>query len=655
MSGDAGAEPPVPLIELRGISRTYETTSGIRVEALRDVSVQIRAGEFVAVVGQSGSGKTTLLNLLGCLDQPTCGEYLFDGQRVGGLDTDELSRLRGEAFGFVFQNYNLIANATARENVELPGLYSGVRRWERTKRASGLFARLGIPDCADRLQSQLSGGQQQRAAIARALVNDARVILADEPTGALDSHTGNEVIQEFKRLAGEGRTVVLITHDPAVAAKADRRIKLLDGSVSSDDGEHQHQVGLAVQSRQDTPQGLVRSSGTLSGSAEMLRTSARSLRGNLLRTTLTLLGILIGVASVVALMFIGESSRRQVVDSVYRAGADLMTVRPDTNSDAQSATLGLDDVLSIESGVPGIKSVMPEIKTHLRVKRGAASIWAPVTATSAALPQIRDWPLATGTFFTEHDGKTYEPVAVIGSEVADELFGEEVPVGQYILVGTEMLFVIGVLEERGGIWGSELDRSVFVPLLTGSARLVGRWALDSLMVQVEDPEQVKATAARVKSLLERWHGEGSVDVSVNADLLKAVSEVANSFRLLLGSIAGISLLVGGIGIMNMLLTSVTERTREIGIRMAVGARRSDILRQFLTEAVLLSSAGAVAGLLVGAVVGNLVIEFFGGSPLFTLMPVALALGSALVIGLVFGYAPARRAARMDPARALAWE
>ncbi len=486
-------------------------------------------------------------------------------------------------------------------------------------------------------------------------MNDARVILADEPTGALDSSTGNDVIREFKRLAEEGRTVVLITHDPEVAAKADRRIELSDGGVRSDDGESRNKTGYVEPPRLSMSEGLAQSSSLLFGSGEMLRTAARSLRSSPLRTTLTLLGILIGVASVVALMFIGESSRRQVADSVYRAGADLMTVRPSSRSESRSAELTLEDVLSVRSGVRNVKSVLPEIKTHLRIQRGAANFLAPVTATGAALPRVRDWRLAKGTFFTEHDGKTYEPLAVIGREAADDLFGEEDPVGQYVLIGTELFSVIGVLEKRGGIWATQLDRSVFVPLLTGSARLIGRWTLDSMIVQVESPEWVEETAMEVKSLLERWHDEGSVEVKVNAELLKAASEVAKSFRLLLGSIAGISLLVGGIGIMNMLLTSVTERTREIGIRMAVGARRSDILRQFLTEAVLLSSAGALAGLLVGAILGNLVIEFSGGSPLFTPMPVALALGSALVIGLVFGYAPARRAARMDPARALAWE
>ena len=644
-----------PLIDLRGVSRTYTSKSGVRVEALKEVSIRIHAGEFVAIQGQSGSGKTTLLNVMGCLDQPTGGQYLLKGQNVEKLEPDALAKLRSELFGFVFQNYNLIANATARENVEVPGLYSSIPAPERTSRASGQLARLGIPDCAHRRPSQLSGGQQQRTAIARALFNNAQVILADEPTGALDSQTGTEVIQEFKHFSDEGRTVVLITHDPAVAAMASRRIELMDGSVTHDEstsGVGAHTEGCAHfgESEDDAA-----SPELFFGAVEMLRTGARSLRGNLLRTTLTLLGILIGVASVVALMFIGESSRRQVVDSVYQAGADLMTVRPHAGSRARSAELTLNDVRSIRAGVPGVKSVLPEIKTHVRVQRGGANMLAPITATSAELPQVRDWQLANGTFFNSDDSDNYEPLAVVGSEVSDELFGEENPVGQYILVGTELFSVIGVMEKKGGIWGSELDRSVFVPLRTGSARLVGRWTLDSLIVQVEDPIQAELTAADVETLLERWHGEGSVDVTLNAALLEAASEVLNSFRILLGSIAGISLVVGGIGIMNMLLTSVTERTREIGIRMAVGARRSDILRQFLTEAIMISTAGALAGLVVGAGVGNLVIQLSGGSPVFTAFPIALALGSALLIGLVFGYAPARRAAHMDPARALAWE
>ena len=644
-----------PLLELRHVSRTYTLASGMRVEALRDVSIQICTGEFIAVVGQSGSGKTTLMNIIGCLDRPTDGDYVLMGRNVRELVADELARLRREMFGFVFQNYNLIATETARENIEVPGLYSGIPRSERAGRASELLANLGLAECGDRPPSQLSGGQQQRTAIARALMNGGRIILADEPTGALDSHTGLEVIRELKQLAESGHTVILITHDPRVAAMATRRIELLDGSITRDDGPSRAQAFTEVRVRSEISGALRSEAGFFSGGLEMLRTAARSLRNNLLRTSLTLLGILIGVGSVVALMFIAESSRMQVMDSVYAAGADLITVRPSSRAAGSPAELTMEDARSIIAEVPNIESVLPEIRAHLRVQRGARNMLSPVTATASTLPQVRDWRLASGTFFLEVDGDRYEPVAVIGAEVRGELFREADPIGQYMLIGTELFLVIGVMEEKGGFWGAELDKSVFVPLRTGSARLIGRWPLDSMTVEITDPELAERTAAAVKSLLERWHGEDAVDVRLNAALLAASAQVLNTFSLLLGSIAGISLLVGGIGIMNMLLTSVTERTREIGIRMAVGARQSDILRQFLAEAIIISTAGALAGLVVGAVVGNLVIHFSGGEPLFTAIPIVLALASALVIGLVFGYAPARRAARMDPARALAWE
>ena len=644
-----------PLIDLRGASRTYAPASGVRVEALRDVSLRICPGELVAVVGHSGSGKTTLMNILGCLDRPTGGEYLIAGQEVDGLDADELARLRRETFGFVFQNYKLIATASARENVELPGLYSGLRPSERGARASELLSVLGIEDCAERPPAELSGDQQQGVAIARALMNGARVMLADEPTGALDSRTGDEVVGELDRLADAGRTVILITHDPRVAARARRRIELVDGRVTADTARtptrdfSRRSLPISRPELPETPRDII------ANGAEILRTAFRSLRANLLRTSLTLLGILIGVASVVALMLIGEGSRVQVMESVHAAGADLMTVRPNPNAPGAPAELTMEGVLFIRSAVSNVREVLPEMRTHLRAQWGGRDLVSPVVATASNLAEVRNWRLASGAFFAKSDGDAYRPVVVIGEGVREELFNEVDAIGQYLLVRGELFRVIGVMEEKGGFWSSELDRTLFVPLGTGSARLTGRWTLDSMTVAVADPQLSERTAQTVKTALERWHGEDTLEVTLNAALLEASAEVLGTFSLLLGSIAGISLLVGGIGIMNMLLTTVTERTREIGIRMAVGARRSDVLRQFLAEAVMVSLAGALAGLIVGTLVGNLVILYSSGDPLFTATPIALAVASALVIGLLFGYGPARRAAQMDPARALAWE
>ena len=440
---------------------------------------------------------------------------------------NELARLRREMFGFVFQNYNLIATETALKNVEVPGLYSGVPRSERARRASELLAELGLADCADRRPAQLSGGQQQRTAIARALMNGGRVILADEPTGALDSQTGLGVIRDLGQLAAAGRTVILITHDPRVAAMASRRIELFDGNMVGDDGPSRDRA-LAhprVPTEQRGTPGP--SAGFFSNGLEMLRTAAHSLRTNLLRTSLTLLGILIGVASVVALMFIGESSRREVMKSVYGAGANLMTVHPDSRSAGQPAVLTPGDVVAIGTGVPNIASVLPEIEARLLVQWGGRDMRSTVTATTSTLPEVRDWSLSSGTFFVDGDGDAYKPFAVIGSGVRDKLFRSEDPIGRYMRIGTELFLVIGVMEKKGGsgIFGNPLNKSVLVPLESGSARLMGRWTLDSITVKISDPAYSEETATAVQSLLERWHGEDSVAVTLNSAILEASAAI----------------------------------------------------------------------------------------------------------------------------------
>ena len=229
----------VPLIELKDICKTFVTGDGdVRVDALRGVSLSIYPGEFVAIMGASGSGKTTLMNVLGCLDRPTAGQYFFAGRDVSQMDSDALAWLRREAFGFVFQSYNLLPNATAEENVEIPAVYAGLGPAERRERAETLLSSLGLGDRLTHRPSQLSGGQQQRVSIARALMNGGQVILADEPTGALDSKSGAEVMTLLTELAAEGHTVILITHDANVAARAHRVIEIKDGEIVRDTGEN---------------------------------------------------------------------------------------------------------------------------------------------------------------------------------------------------------------------------------------------------------------------------------------------------------------------------------------------------------------------------------------------------------------------------------
>jgi len=644
-------DPDAPLIELDQIRKTFITGGGVAVEALRGVSLSIHAGEFVAIMGASGSGKSTLMNILGCLDKPTSGAYRFAGREVAALDADALAWLRREAFGFVFQSYNLLPSATAEENVEIPAVYAGLDAQARKVRAYELLDRLGVGERAHHRPSQLSGGQQQRVSIARALMNGGQVILADEPTGALDSKSGAEVIQLLEDLAAQGHTVILITHDPKVAAHAHRVIEIRDGEIVADSGTRSagHAPAVALSAQDESPS-------IFSGLNESLSMATRALKANFFRTILTLLGIVIGVGSVVAMLAIGEGAKQRVVDQIGSMGTNLIVVRPLRARDATvNATLTPDDAEAI-AGLPNVLASMPDVSGEQTVRYGNVD-YRPedIVATTTDLPFTRSWPVAHGAFFTEQDIEDYAPVAVLGDLVYETLFPDGGdPVGQYILIANVPFQVIGVMSPKGAMSANEdADDVVFVPLTTGMMRIFGQRHLGSITVAVSDLSEMDATQTEILDLLKARH-DGSENFRIRnmADLLETATTAQNTLTTLLAAVAAISLLVGGIGIMNIMLVSVTERTREIGIRMATGARQRDILQQFLSEALMVSAIGGVVGVIGGVAVG-LAIEAFGTPILFTATPMILAFACAAATGLVFGYAPARKAARLDPVVALA--
>jgi len=640
-----------PLIELRDVTRSFITGGGVEVQALRGVSLEIYAGEFVAIIGQSGSGKSTLMNTIGCLDRPTSGHYAFAGRDIRSFDADERAWLRREAFGFVFQGYHLLGTTTALENVEVPAIYAGLKATERHARAAELLTALGLGDRLDHRPAQLSGGQQQRVSIARALMNGGRVILADEPTGALDSNSGIEVMALLRDLWQRGHTIILITHDAKIAAQAERQIEILDGRIVSDTGPRPPAQPVAAPVREERDaSSMARSLGQL---GEAMNMAVRSLKGNAFRTLLTLLGIVIGVGSVVTMLAIGEGARREIVDRISSMGVNTLNVQPAFGRGGP-APLPVGDVDAILE-LPNIQAVLPRLAGGATVRFGNLDHQTQVTGTSDTLPGALSWPVSTGVFFTDADSRSYAPVAVLGATVVEKLFPDGAdPLGQYVLVDNVPFQVIGTLTRKGAAAFGDRDRDdvVFVPVLTAGMRLFGRSTLDSITVVVEDAAFISATEEAVTALLLQRHGAQDFNVMNAAEIMSMVSESKETFTVLLGSIAAISLLVGGIGVMNIMLVSVTERTREIGIRMATGARQSDILSQFLVEAIVVSVLGGAIGLALGVGAGMVVASF--DTPVsFTALPMLLAFGCAAATGLVFGFAPARKAARLDPVVALA--
>jgi len=641
-----------PLLNLEHICRIFKSGDNV-IRALDDVSLKIWAGEFVAIIGQSGSGKSTLMNLLGCLDRPTAGSYRVAGRDVSLFDPDELAALRRATFGFVFQRYNLLGSASAEENVEIPALYAGEHKVDRMARARKLLADLGLGDRCDHRPSQLSGGQQQRVAIARALMNNPPVLLADEPTGALDSRSGEEVMALLGALHKSGRTILLITHDAGVAAHADRIINISDGRISDDSapegGETPHpEVKIDTGGK----------AGILADIGEAVKTALRALRVNLFRTALTLLGIIIGVAAVVTMLAVGEGSQQDVLDQIRSMGTNLLSIRPGApglRGASDVITLTPDDADAIQE-LPNVDVALAERSSRQTVRFGNIDYATSIQGVGAALSRVRDWPVAEGDFFTERDIRRYAPVVVLGQTVAQILFPEGLdPLGRYILIGNIPFEVIGIMSPKGASgFGGDQDDTVFVPITTGLIRLFGQNYLNGVTVRVTDVSTIEDTEDAINDLLLSRHQTEDFRIRNMASILQTATATQNTLTTLLGTVAAISLLVGGIGVMNIMLVSVTERTREIGIRMAVGARRRDILLQFNTEAAVVCTLGGILGVLFGYGTGK-TISMFEMRVIFSPLPAILAFSCAFGTGVLFGFLPARKAALLDPVVALAAE
>ena len=651
-----------PLIELVDIRKSYGGVETPKVDILHGISMRIHPGEFVAIVGASGSGKSTLMNILGCLDRPTSGSYRFAGRDVAELDSDELAWLRREAFGFVFQGYHLIPSGSAQENVEMPAIYAGIDASERHARASALLGRLGLASRTGNRPHQLSGGQQQRVSIARALMNGGHIILADEPTGALDSHSGTEVMALLDELASQGHVIILITHDREVAARAQRVIEIRDGLVISDSAAEQRPANTGQGLQADQLRQRLDRGATLRGAwkgelIEALQAAWRVMWVNRFRTALTLLGIVIGVASVVVMLAVGEGSKRQVMAQMAAFGSNILYLNGKPASlGEQAGTITLDDVAAIGQ-LPQVRHVMPVIGEKMMVRHGNSSQRFYVGGNNTWFPEIFNWPAVEGSFFTDADERNGAAVAVIGQKVREKMLepGRD-PLGQYILIGNVPFQVVGILAGKGASSGDQdSDGRIAVPYSAAAIRLFGQRDPDYITVSAIDSTRVNEAEAAIERLLRQRHnGRQDFELTNDAALIQAEARTQNSLSLMLGAIAAISLLVGGIGVMNIMLMTVRERTREIGIRMATGARQRDILRQFLSEAVMLSMVGGLAGIVLAlAIGGGLMLAEVAVA--FALPAMLGAFACAVVTGIVFGFMPARKAARLDPVKALTSE
>ncbi|EMX2273949.1 MacB family efflux pump subunit [Yersinia enterocolitica] len=648
------------LLQLDNVSRWF-ISGEERVQVLKNINLTIHSGEMVAIVGASGSGKSTLMNILGCLDKPSSGEYLVAGRIPQHLDSNELAELRREHFGFIFQRYHLLNDLSAQENVEIPAIYAGVNREERRQRAASLLSRLGLVDRLDYRPSQLSGGQQQRVSIARALMNGGEVILADEPTGALDTHSGTEVLNILKGLHQQGHTVVIVTHDMSIAEHAQRIIELRDGEVIADRQMPQPELPAKI-STIETPD-IAHKPPLASWKAqrdrlqEAFKMALLAMSAQRLRTLLTMLGIIIGIASVVSVVALGKGSQQQVLANINSMGTSTLEIFPGKDfGDMRSAaihTLRATDADALaQQGY--IHSVTPTVSTSTTLRYGNKSVSGTVNGVGEQYFLVRGYTLAQGMAFNRTGVDNLMQEAVIDENTRDKLFPNgENPLGKVILLGSLPCRVIGVAAKKQSGFGSDENLNVWIPYTTAMKRMLGQSYLKSITVRVNDDIDLANAEQGVTKLLTQRHGTQDFFVMNTDSIRQTIEKTTSTMTLLVSMIAVISLVVGGIGVMNIMLVSVTERTKEIGVRMAVGARTSDIMQQFLIEAVLVCLLGGCLGVVLSLVIGLLFSQFSSSfSMVYSATSIITAFICSSLIGVIFGFFPAKRAAQMDPIRAL---
>lgn len=645
------------LLELNEVSRLY-TNGEEETVVLNKVSLTINAGEMVAIIGASGSGKSTLMNILGCLDKPSCGEYKVAGQSVAKMEGDQLAALRREHFGFIFQRYHLMAHLSAEQNVEIPAIYADKNAAQRKERARELLTRLGLGDRVDYRPNQLSGGQQQRVSIARALMNGGEVILADEPTGALDSHSGKEVMSILKQLNEQGHTVIIVTHDPLIAAQAERIIEIKDGKIINDNC---HQITVNKVKKETTTALASPYLGQIFGRfTQALDMAWRAMVVNKIRTLLTMLGIIIGIASVVTIIVIGDAAKSMVLADIKAIGSNTIDIYPgkdfgsDSPEDRQSLTL--QDVFALKQQ-SYVQAVTPQVQFSTRLRRGNQDSPASVTGVSDDYFTVYAMKFSQGRSFTPDMIQRQAQVVVIDENTRQRFFPTQKEViGEQIIICNIPSTIVGVIAEKKSAFGNGQSLKVWVPYSTLNSRILNRSYLDSITVRATEGYDASVAEQQIIRLLTIRHGKKDIFTYNLDSFIKAAESTTQTMQLFLTLVAVISLVVGGIGVMNIMLVSVTERTREIGIRMAVGARASDVMQQFLIESVLVCLVGGLLGIGLSfgiAMVASVMLPDWH----FVFQPIALvsAFICSTAIGVIFGFLPARNAAKMNPIDALARE
>ncbi len=654
------------MIELKNVSKTYQM-GDITVQALKDVSLKIEQGEFVAIIGASGSGKSTLMHILGFLDRPDSGSYTVFGEDVAKLKDDKLAILRSNVAGFVFQQFFLLPRTSAIENVELPLIYAGKK--DLKAKAHEKLEQVELSARENHTPNELSGGQQQRVAIARALVNDPLVIFADEPTGNLDSKSKEEIMTILEELNKKGKTIVMVTHEKEMAERAKRIITVFDGNIISDIKRIKDVKLPEGERKMSAAELFARKETSIWAELFMdhLPQALKSIFSHKMRSMLSMLGILIGVGAVIAMMALGKGAQQSMEARLASLGSNLLMVLPGSSNVGGVSlgagavtrfTLGDFDALSKAGG--NIKAVSPTVSGRVQLVYESKNWNSRAQGVGALYSEIRAAKPEFGRFFTEEEVKTRAMVAVVGTTVVSQLFGNSDPVGKTIKVNRKNFNIIGVLPQKGSTGFQDQDDVIVVPVTTAMYRLLGRVYVDSIDVEADSLDVMADASKQISQIIIAKHdltakNIDSFQIRNMEDIQNTMKSMTNTMSMLLGSIAAISLLVGGIGIMNIMLVSVTERTKEIGLRKAIGAQEKDIMMQFLIEAIVMTFGGGVIGIIFGVIIAFGISTFSGWNIVITTWSIILSTLFSASIGLIFGLFPARKAAKLNPIEALRFE
>ncbi|MBU1043198.1 MAG: ABC transporter permease [Candidatus Omnitrophica bacterium] len=652
------------MIELKNVSKTYYIGSN-PVYALKDVSLEIEQGDFVAIMGASGSGKSTMMHILGLLDIPDKGEYFLNGNNVSNLSDDDLAGLRNKAAGFVFQQFHLLQKMTTKDNVALPCIYSTEQK-DYSAQVDEKLKSVGLADRAKHRPNELSGGQQQRVAIARALVREPMIIFADEPTGNLDSKSSREIMEILTKLNEQGKTIIMVTHEDDIAGYAKRIIKMFDGQIISDKREKKAPAKSENNVSMNNLIGQRHSAWNRAELAGHFRQALNSIFSNKIRSFLSMLGILIGVASVIAMLALGEGAKSSMQEKLKSLGSNLISIRGGS-AKVRGAAKGMGAVTRFTfKDVEKIQALQPYVAQAAGVVTGSGQIvyehdnWnSTIEGAGYDYAQMRASVPEYGRWFTREEIQLRAKVAIIGTTVVEKLFGNKNPIGETIKINRINFKVIGILPEKGFAGPRDQDDMVNIPITTAMYRVLGKDYLDSIYVEITSPQLIDEGKQKLEQLIRKQHklykDDDSFSIHDMTEIQAMLSSTTNTMSVLLGCIAAISMVVGGIGIMNIMLVSVTERTREIGLRKAIGARNLDIMAQFLIEAVVMTMSGGVIGILTGIAIAGILSHAAGWNVTVTMSSIILATSFSIAIGIGFGFWPAKKAAQLNPVEALRYE